>query len=119
MSRQLTLERERDRELGQRVLSGALRNVKVSKSTILSWIDSWGKEGLRGLVDGRRSRGKKGFETIDPRLVRIVDEELTPFDGSASPVSIGEIERRVHVRLKREGITDLHLPQRLTQQYLW
>lgn len=118
MARQLSLEREHDRDLGRRVLSGSIRDSTVSEATIWNWLNSWKREGLRGLVDGRRSRGKKGFEAIDPLLVRIVDEELAQFDGSVSKVNLKELERRVHVRLKQEGVTDLRLPQRLTQQYL-
>lgn len=118
MARQLTFERERDRSLGQRVLSGVAGGATVSEATIWNWIRAWRAEGLRGLVDGRRSRGRKGFEVIDPALVRIVDDELAQFDGTASQINLKELERRVHVRLKREGISDLRLPQRLTQQYL-
>ena len=65
-----------------------------------------------------QTRGRQGFEVIDPRFVRIVDEELAGFDGTRSKVSLVEIERRVLVRLKQEGIGDLDLPQRITQQYL-
>lgn len=118
MARQLSLERDRDRDLGRRVLSGALRSSTVSERAIWTWVEGWRNKGLRGLVDGRRSRGRKGFEAIDPALVRIVDDELAQFDGSVSQINLKELERRVHVRLKREGISDLRLPQRLTQQYL-
>lgn len=118
MAHHLSFERERDRELGKRVLSGALRSSRVSERAIWDWIEAWRREGLRGLVDGRRSRGKKGFDDIDPLLVRLVDEELAKFDGSASQINLKELERRVHVRLKREGVSDLRLPQRVTQQYL-
>lgn len=118
MARQLSLDRERDRALGERVLAGALRRTEVSERAISTWLENWRKQGLRGLVDGRRSRGKKGFEAVDPALIRIVDEEFARFDGSASHVNLKELERRVHVRLKQEGLTDLRLPQRFTQQYL-
>ena len=118
MARQLSLEREQDRTLGERVLSGALRKADVSERAISTWLEKWREQRLRGLVDGRRSRGKKGFEAVDPALVRIVDEEMGRFDGSSSHVNLKELERRVHVRLKAEGLTDLRLPQRLTQQYL-
>lgn len=118
MAQQLSFERGRDRDVGQRVLSGALRSSTVSERTIWVWVQGWRREGLRGLVDGRRSRGKKGFDHVDPGLVRVVDEELAQFDGSVSHIALKELERRVRVRLKREGIGDLRLPQRLTQQYL-
>lgn len=114
MARQVASDSERDR----RVVTGASRGSTISKRTIWAWIDAWRGEGLRGLVDKRRSRGKAGFDSLDPRFRRIADEELATFDGSSSLTNIQEFERRVRVRLKREGITDLHLPQRLVQQYL-
>ena len=48
----------------------------------------------------------------------MVDEELAAFDGTKSRVSLVEIERRILVRLKQEGIDDIDLSQRITQQYL-
>ena len=118
MADQLSLERGQDRQLGEKVLSGARRSSEVSERAIWDWIKRWRLEGLRGLVDGRRSRGKEGFDNVDPVLVRVVDEELAQFDGSVSHINLKELERRVHVRLKREDITDLRFPQRRTQQYL-
>src|SRR5699024_699725 len=91
MAQQLSFERGRDREVGQRVLSGALRSSTVSERTIWVWVQGWRREGLRGLVDGRRSRGKKGFDHVDPSLVRVVDEELAQFDGSVSHIALKEL----------------------------
>ena len=118
MSRQLTVERRADRQVVRRVLAGELTGESVSVSTIRAWIKAWQREGLRGLVDGRKTKGRRGFEVIDPRFVRIVDDELATFDGTRSKVSLVEVERRILVRLKREGIEDVELPQRITQQYL-
>jgi len=118
MARQLTVERRADRQVVRRVLAGELTGEPVSASTVRVWVKAWQREGLRGLVDRRRTKGKQGFEAIDPRLVAVADEELAIFDGNHSAVSLVEIERRILVRLKREGVTDIDLPQRITQQYL-
>ena len=96
----------------------AARRRSPSEATIWNWVTAWRSSGVRGLVDGRRTKGRPGFDALDPRLVRIVDSELSRFDGSASRVNLHELERRVHVRLKQEGLTDVELPTRLVQQYL-
>lgn len=96
----------------------AARRRNPSEATIWNWVSAWRRSGVRGLVDGRRTKGRRGFEELDPRLVQIVDTEIARFDGSASRVNLQELERRVHVGLKREGLTDVELPQRLVQQYL-
>ena len=90
----------------------------MAANTIRGWIKEWKRRGLRGLVDGRKTRGRQGFEVIDPRFVRIADEEFAQFDGTRSKVNLVEIERRILVRLKQDGIDDLNLPERITQQYL-
>ncbi len=118
MARQLTFEYGVDRTRVRRVLAGEIIKNGVSPNTIRGWIKAWQRDGLRGLVDGRKTKGRQGFEVIDPRFVRIVDEELAAFDGTKSKVSMVEIERRILVRLKQEGIDDIDLPQRITQQYL-
>lgn len=118
MSAQLSFERGVDRRIVRRVLAGELVTETVGATTIWQWIKWWQRDGLRGLVDGRRSRGRQGFEALDPRFVAIAEEELARFDGDISVESQNTIERRIRVRLKQEGITDLHLPEKLLQQYL-
>jgi hypothetical protein len=118
MARQLTFEYSVDRMRVRRVLTGEIVKNSVSANTLRGWIKAFKREGLRGLVDGRKTKGRQGFEVIDPRFVRILDEELACFDGTRSKVSLVEIERRVLVRLKQEGIDDIDLPERMTQQYL-
>ncbi len=94
MARQLTFEYSVDRMRVRRVLAGEIVKNSVSANTIRGWIKAFKRDGLRGLVDGRKTRGRQGFEVIDPRFVRIVDEELAGFDGTRSKVSLVEIERR-------------------------
>jgi putative transposase len=118
MARQLTFEYGVDRTRVRRVLAGEIIKNGISANTIRGWIKAFQRDGLRGLVDGRKTKGRQGFEVIDPRFVRMVDEELEAFDGTKSKVSLVEIERRILVRLKQEGIDDIVLPQRITQQYL-
>lgn len=118
MARQLTFEYSVDRKRVRRVLAGEVAKNGVSSQTIRGWIKAFKKDGLRGLVDGRKTKGRQGFEVIDPRFVRIVDDELAGFDGTRSKINLVELERRVLVRLKRDGLDDINLPQRITQQYL-
>lgn len=118
MAKQLSFERGVDRSLTRRVRVGELQSVTVSDQTVRLWIRSYRKERLRGLVDGRKTRGKQGFDALDPRFVRIAEEELAVFDGGRSGVNLVEIERRILVRLKEAGASDVNLPQRLMQQYL-
>jgi len=118
MATQLTFEYSVDRKRVQRVLAGEVAKNGVSPQTIRGWIKAFKKDGLRGLVDGRKTKGRQGFEVIDPRFVRIVDDELAAFDGTRSKINLVELERRVLVRLKQEGVDEVNLPQRLTQQYL-
>lgn len=94
------------------------RRRNPSEATLWNWVAAWRTSGVRGLVDGRRTKGRRGFEVLDPRLIRIVDAEVARFDGSASRVNLQELERRVTVGLKQEGLTDAELPRRLVQQYL-
>lgn len=100
------------------MLTGEVASNSISPTAIRGWIKAFKRDGLRGLVDGRKTKGRQGFEVIDPRFVCIVDDELAAFDGTRSKINLVELERRVLVRLKQEGIDDVHLPQRITQQYL-
>lgn len=118
MAQQLTFEYSVDRLKVRRLLAGDVVKNGVSTNTIRGWVKAWKREGLRGLVDGRKTKGMRGFEAIDPRFRRIADEEFAQFDGSRSRVNLVEIERRILVKLKEEGIDDIDLPQRITQQYL-
>lgn len=118
MARELSFERGVDRTLVRRVQDGELRTTNVSAEAIREWIRRYLQQGLRGLVDRRKTKGKKRFDTLDPRFLRIADEEFAVFDGGRSNVNLVEIERRILVRLKEAGADDVQLPQRLVQQYL-
>jgi hypothetical protein len=95
MARQLTFEYSVDRVRVRRLLAGEVSKNSVAANTIRGWIKAWKAQGLRGLVDGRKTKGRQGFDVIDPRFVRIADEEFAQFDGTRSKVSLVEIERRI------------------------
>lgn len=118
MARQISFERGVDRVFTRRLLAGELASETVSANTVRLWVKAWQRDGMRGLVDGRKTRGRQGFEALDPRFVRVAEEEFNSYNGDKSLDNLNEIERRIRVRLKNEGVTDLHLPQKLVQQYL-
>lgn len=118
MAEHLSFERGVDRSMTRRVRAGELQSATVGEGTVRLWIRLYRKEGLRGLVDGRKTKGKQGFDALDPRFLRIAEEEFAVFDGGRSGVNLVEIERRILVRLKEAGATDTYLPQRLMQQFL-
>lgn len=118
MSRQLTFEYGVDRVRARRLLAGEVTKNGISASAIRVWVKAWQRDGLRGLVDGRKTKGRQGFEVIDPKFIRIADEEFARFNGDISNSNLVEIERRILTRLAQEGVDDVTLPQRITQQYL-
>ncbi len=118
MARQLSVERSADRIIMRRVQSGELITESVSESTVRLWVKAWQREGLRGLIDGRRTKRVQGFDALDPRFLRIAQEVLSRYDGDISIDNQNEVERQIRVQLKQERITAIHLPQRLLQEYL-
>lgn len=118
MARQLSVERSADRVIMRRVQAGELISESVSESTVRLWVKAWQREGLRGLVDGRKTKGVQGFDALDPRFLRIAEEIFSRYDGDISIDNQKEVERQIRVQLKQQGIRDVHLPQRLLQEYL-
>lgn len=118
MAAQLTYERSMDRRLMRRVHEGELASPRVTTQTVYLWVRAYERDGLRGLVDKRSTKTKKGFADLDPAFLRIAEEELARFNGTISGVSRNELERRILVRLKQEGVTDPDLPVRLTKEFL-
>ena len=60
MARQLTFEYGVDRTRVRRVLAGEIIKNGVSPNTIRGWIKAFQRDGLRGLVDGRKTKGRQG-----------------------------------------------------------
>lgn len=118
MARLVSFEKSADRELMRRVQDGELDSPGVTPRAVHHWVRRWQASGLRGLVDGRALRSAQGFGALDPRFLKIAEQEFARFDGSASATNRQEIHRRIQVRMHAEGITDAHLPQRLVSDYL-
>ena len=66
MSQQVSFERSLDRTLMRRVREAELVTERVSPESIKRWGTIWRSDVLRGLVDGRKTKGKQGFDALDP-----------------------------------------------------
>ena len=118
MARSISFERSVDRAVMRRVRDGEIQSSTVAPRSILTWVRAWERDGLRGLVDRRQIRGKIGFDTLDRAFLEAADAVFATFNGDVSAVNLNEIDRRIRVRLKQQGVTDYRSPQRLTQEYL-
>lgn len=118
MSQLISFERSVDRQQMRRVNDGEVTRVGVAARTLHDWDKDRTAHGRRGLVDGRKTRGKQGFEALTPAFRSIAEEILAEFDGTVSGVNLHEIERRIRVRMKQDGVTNPHLPERLMQEFL-
>lgn len=118
MAAVLTQEARGDRNLQRRLRDGELAALGTNASTIRNWVRNWRDKGLLGLIDGRQIRKALSWEVIDARYRAIAEEEFATLDGDRSNLAIQEMDRRVRVRLRNEGINDYHAPQRTTQRFL-
>ena len=108
-------ERRRREVMVQR-LEG--ERTAVTLMTLYNWIRAWEAEGLRGLVDGRRTKSVSDFDALDPRFKTMVEQELASFDGDKSVVSASEIRRRVWARMAEDGLSRASVPQRTGDAYI-
>lgn len=90
----------------------------VSIATLHNWIRAWEAEGLRGLVDGRRTKTVSDFEGVNATFKAMVEQALDTLDGGRSEVSTSEIRRWVFSRIAKEGIALSVVPQRLGDEYI-
>lgn len=118
MAETLAHEAQVDRDVQRRIADGENVSGAPNASTIRNWIRAWKKDGLLALVDGRSTRKGKSWELIDSRYRDVAEYVVGALDGDRSTVGINELDRRIRVELKRDGICDVVTPQRLTQQYL-
>lgn len=118
MSRLVSFERTVDRTIMQRVYDGEIQKPSISGRAMMIWDKKWLKDGLGGLVDGRSIRDKQGFDALDANFRRIAEEQFRQFDGRRSAVSRNEIERRIRLQMKQEGLVIDNLPERLMEEYL-
>lgn len=86
--------------------------------TIQRWIRSYIDHGLRGLVDGRHTRERKDFDDLDSRYRAIVEQVVSPFDGTISAVNVEELRRRVWLTMKDQNVPRNVVPERLSNEYL-
>lgn len=114
-----------DPEVSQRAKREAMSlrlessSVPASSMTLHNWIRSWESEGLRGLVDGRRSkRAPSDFSRLDPRFRAMVEQEIATFTGTRSSVNASELRRNVWERMAKEGMPRSQVPQRLGDEYI-
>ncbi len=92
--------------------------MSVSPSTVYNWVVRWRQDGLVGLVDARRLRGRVAFDVVLPAIFRqhaahVVDQ----LDGTASTVSIDELLRRVRVRMIAAGRDEI-VPDRASRAFV-
>ncbi|MFN8120059.1 MAG: Mu transposase C-terminal domain-containing protein [Micropruina glycogenica] len=110
MSEQLAMRIEGSRS---RVAVGA-----VTPRSLEKWLRAYSEQGLRGLVDGRSTRNRKGFDDLDARFRAIVDEVVAPFDGTASAVNLEELRRRTWLKMAEQGLERSIVPERLSLEYI-
>ena len=118
MSRLVSFERTVDRTIMQRVYDGEIQKPSISGRAMMLWDKKWLRDGLGGLVDGRSIRDKQGFDALDANFRRIAEEQFRQFDGRRSAISRSEIERRIRLQMKQEGLVVENLPERLMEEYL-
>lgn len=90
----------------------------INPSTIRNWLRGFKNGGLRALIDGRSLRESKSWELIDAPYRDMADKVFDTLDGDISTVSLSELDRRIRVKLRNNGVTDCVTPQRITQQFL-
>ena len=118
MSRLVSFERTVDRTIMQRVYDGEIQKPSISGRAMMTWDKNWMTLGLGGVVDGRSIRDKQGFDALDANFRRIAEEHFRQFDGRRSAISRNEIERRIRLQMKQEGLVIENLPERLMEEYL-
>jgi putative transposase len=114
----LAQEAQSDRKFQRRLRDGEVQAIGTNESTIRNWVRNWRERGLLGLIDGRSIRKVQTWDVIDARFRAVAEDVFATLDGSISSLAIQELERRVRVQLRKDGIVDYHAPQRKTQQYL-
>jgi putative transposase len=118
MALRLGEEGQHDRAKQRRIHDGELKFSGNNPSTIRNWVRDWRAGGLAELIDKRSIRQSKSVDLIDLRYRRQTRIEIDRLDGDISTVSGNEIDRRARKCLRDQGITDLHVPQRIGRQYL-
>lgn len=108
-------ERERCQAMARR---WAAVRKPVTPQTLYNWIRAWEAHGLRGLVDGRKTKVVQDWGSLDERVREIADQMYREFDGSRSDVAMSEIRRRILVKAKEEDIPQSAIPERSLKDYV-
>lgn len=94
------------------------RNLStVSGRALLLWVNAWTRDGLIGLVDGRRAKTVEVFSTIPLAWRQAAHDVVSDFDGDVSTVNFREVRRRIHARLREAG-QEVEAPQRASTRYV-
>jgi hypothetical protein len=118
MAEMLAREGQYDRALQRRIRDGEIQSAAPNPSTVRNWVRAWKAGGLGALIDGRRVRRSKSWDQIDSRYREVAEDAFNSLDGDRSTVSLGELDRRIRVQLRDDGIFDVVTPQRVTQEFL-
>lgn len=89
----------------------------ITGRALLLWVNAWSRDGLIGLVDGRRAKTVEVFSTIPLAWRQAAHDVIAEFDGDVSTVNFREIRRRIRARL-RDGGHDIDAPQRASTRYI-
>ena len=114
----LTAERSADRQYQRRILRGELKDRGCSVSTVKNWVKAADREGLLGLLDGRKTRQSMGFAGLDPVWRDAILAQVQLFDGDPTAVPLNEILRRARVAMKQAGMEAVPMPQRASQEFV-
>lgn len=117
MAQLLRVEAEYDRERVRRFYDGEIKHLSVTQRTVENYVRRFQESGLEGLVDQRLTR-PISFANLDPRLIELIDEALSIFNGDVSSASAKEVRRRVLLLRKDRGLTDVLVPQRMTAELI-
>lgn len=115
----LDRSRQRQREGGEG--AATTRVGPASPATIGNWCRAYESPvtgGLFALVDGRRKRSFTAFESLDPEIKRVAQEQVARQDGTRSVLSIDELYRRTVLALRVEGLEKVRVPESTLRAYL-
>lgn len=118
LQREYVVDRQRRRNAEN---LGRARIGPASVKTLKNWVSAYKDEangGLFGLVDGRSRRKYRAFESLDPEVRRMAEEQVETLDGSRSDLNLDELFRRTVLAVKAEGLFDLQIPERTLRRYL-
>lgn len=119
MARLLGHEKDTNRELQRRLHRGGRTAGGVSWNTVNNWIRAWERDGLLGLVDGRRRRPMGNVERVSSDFNSLATEIVTGLDGDYSTVNQREVLRRIRVRLREAGIPEIDSQKQQERHVSW